>query len=66
MILAWASPFKSSHFWHKDLLCLPTPDLYQCLSDQLSQNLKIWLRGATKKVNLNTHMELDMFPIPQI
>ena len=31
--------------------------LYQCSSDQLSQNLKIIL---------NTHMELDMFPIPQI
>ena len=40
--------------------------LYQCSSDQLIQNLKIWLRGATKKVILNTHMELVMFPIPQI
>ena len=40
--------------------------LYQCSSDQLSQNLKIWLRDATKKVILNTHMELNMFPIPQI
>ena len=40
--------------------------LYQCSSDQLSQNLKIWLRDATQKCILNTHMELDMFPIPQI
>ena len=40
--------------------------LYQCSSDQLSQNLKIWLRDAAKKFILNTHMELDMFPIPQI
>ena len=29
-------------------------------------NLKIWLRDATRKVIPNTHMELDMFPIPQI
>ena len=40
--------------------------LYQCSSDQLSQNLKIWLRDATKKFILNIHMELDMFPILQI
>ena len=40
--------------------------LYQCSSDQLSQNLKIRLRGAVKKVIPNTHMELDMFPILQI
>ena len=40
--------------------------LYQCSSDHVSQNLKICLRSATKKVILNTHMELDMFPIPQI
>ena len=33
--------------------------LYHCSSDQLSQNLKIWLRDATKKCILNTHMELD-------
>ena len=26
----------------------------------------MWLRGATKKVILNTHMELDMFSIRQI
>ena len=39
--------------------------LYQCSSDQLSQNLKIWLRDATKNLILNTHIELDMFPIPQ-
>ena len=29
--------------------------LYQCSSDQLSQNLKIWLRDATKIFILNTH-----------
>ena len=40
--------------------------LYQCSSDQLIQNLKIWLHGATKKGILNTHMELVMFPIPRI
>ena len=41
-------------------------NLYQCSYGQLIQNLKIWLRGATKKVILNTHMELVMFLIPQI
>ena len=40
--------------------------LYQCSSDQLIQNLKIWLRDATEKVIFDTHMELDMFPIPQV
>ena len=40
--------------------------LYQCTSDHVNQNLKIWHRSATKKVILNTHMELVMFPIPQI
>ena len=40
--------------------------LDQFSSDQLIQNLKIWLRDATKKVILNTHMELVMLPIPQI
>ena len=33
--------------------------LYQCSSYHVSQNHKIWLRSATKKVILNTHMELD-------
>ena len=40
--------------------------LYQCLSDHPSQNLKMWVRSATKKVILNTHMGLDMFSIRQI
>ena len=40
--------------------------LYQCSSDHSSLNLKMWLHGATGKVILNTHMELDMFSIGQI
>ena len=40
--------------------------LYQCSSDYSSPNLKMWVRSATKKVILTTHMELDMFLIQQI
>ena len=38
---------------------------HQCSPDHLSQNPKMWVRGAAKKVILNTHMELDMLSIRQ-
>ena len=40
--------------------------LYQCSSDHLSSNLKMWVHSAMKIVILNTHLELDMFPIRRI